>query len=132
VDDKPLNNSLEMQALNAMGFNIRTVTTTDNAIADLRSSHFDIVISDMKRGDIEDAGYDLLGLTLALPIIPPLIFYTRSKLDLDVAITRGAFGVATKASDLVLLVKSAVSRNGSQVLSRANYLTYWRNNPRKK
>ena len=109
VDDKPENNYLEMQALSALGLRIRTATTTEVAIADIRTTDFDVVISDMKRGDNEEAGYDLLGLILTLPRVPPLIFYTRSKLDFQVATTRGAFGIATKASDLVLLVRTAVA-----------------------
>jgi CheY-like chemotaxis protein len=108
VDDRPEGNELEMIALTALRLEVKQVTTTEQAISDLRTRHFDVVISDMKRGDDEEAGYDLLGLMLALPHIPPLIFYSRSVIDQDIARRRGAFGTATKASDLVLLVKDAL------------------------
>ncbi|MBV9985458.1 response regulator [Bradyrhizobium sp.] len=108
VDDKPENNSLEIEALTALGLSIRTVTDTETAISDLKTSHFDVVISDMKRGSNYEAGYELLKLTLDLPIVPPLIFYTRSKLDMDVAMRCGAFALATKASDLMISVRAAI------------------------
>jgi hypothetical protein len=62
----------------------------------------------MKRGTNDEAGFDLLGLMLKLPYIPLMIFYSRSRIDEDTARQRGAFGIATKASDLVLLVKDAL------------------------
>ena len=108
VDDRPEGNELEVIALTALKLDVKQVTTTEQAISDLRERRFDVVISDMKRGENEEAGYDLLGLMLALPHIPPLIFYTRSVVDQDTARSRGAFGTATKASDLVLLVKDAL------------------------
>jgi CheY-like chemotaxis protein len=128
VDDRPQNNYLEIQALSALGLSIRTVTTTEVAIADLRTTHFDVVISDMKRGEKADAGIELLELMLRLPKMPPVIFYSRTQLDHRLVISQGAFGIATKASDLVILVKAAIQSSPEAHHKNVRHLlsTHWR------
>ena len=69
VDDKPEGNQLEIIALTALGLQISEVTTTEQGISELRARSFDVVISDMKRGTNDEAGFDLLGLMLELPIL---------------------------------------------------------------
>jgi CheY-like chemotaxis protein len=109
VDDRPEGNRYEMLALREYGVHLTIARSTDDALDGLTDSDFDLIISDMKRGDDEEAGYDLLGKLLTRSIHVPFIFYTRSKLDENVARERGAFGVATKASDLIILMTSALS-----------------------
>jgi CheY-like chemotaxis protein len=116
VDDRPEGNRYEMLALKEFGVDVTTARSTSEALDLLSRATFDLVISDMKRGVDDDAGYDLLGQLLTHHILIPVIFSTRSKLDEQVARERGAFGVATKASDLIILMTSALSPNPARRL----------------
>lgn len=60
VDDNPSNNRLGVRALKRLQLDVEQVTSTEAALAALKQQHFDIVISDMGRGDNMRAGYDLL------------------------------------------------------------------------
>lgn len=121
VDDRPENNRYEMLALREFGVFVSIARSTDDALKSLGDDQFDLIISDMKRGDNDDAGYDLLAKLLSTRPNIPVIFYTRSKLDETIARQRGAFGVATKASDLIILVTSAVSRSSPEKLLRRRH-----------
>ncbi|WBL76029.1 response regulator [Bradyrhizobium xenonodulans] len=122
VDDRPDGNRYEMLALAEFGVAITIARSTEDALKLLSEAPFDLIISDMKRGDDEEAGYDFLAKLLPLHINLPVIFYTRSKLDETIARQRGAFGVATKASDLIILITSAVSRR--------SFDSYWKRRSR--
>jgi CheY-like chemotaxis protein len=60
VDDKPANNELALRALRKFGLDIEQATNTEAAMAALQRRKFDLVISDMGRGDDMRAGYTLL------------------------------------------------------------------------
>jgi CheY-like chemotaxis protein len=62
VDDNPTNNELAVRALRKFGLNIEQVTNTEAATAAFQRRKFDLVISDMGRGDDMRAGYGLLKL----------------------------------------------------------------------
>jgi CheY-like chemotaxis protein len=62
VDDNPANNELAVRALRKFGLDIEQATDTEAAMAALRRRKFDLVISDMGRGDDKRAGYTLLKL----------------------------------------------------------------------
>jgi CheY-like chemotaxis protein len=62
VDDNPANNELAMRALRKFGLDIEQATNTEAAMAVFRRRKFDLVISDMGRGDDMRAGYTLLKL----------------------------------------------------------------------
>jgi CheY-like chemotaxis protein len=62
VDDNPTNNELAVRALRKFGLDIEQVTSTEAAMASLQRRKFDLVISDMARGDDMRAGYSLLKL----------------------------------------------------------------------
>jgi CheY-like chemotaxis protein len=62
VDDIPANNELAVRALKKFGLDIEQVTSTERAMAAFQRRKFDLVISDMGRGDDMRAGYGLLKL----------------------------------------------------------------------
>jgi CheY-like chemotaxis protein len=60
VDDNPSNNELVVRALRKFQMEVEQVTTTEAAISKLASRHYDLIISDMGRGENMRAGYELL------------------------------------------------------------------------
>ena len=60
VDDNPANNELAVRALRKFRLNVEQATSTDAALAALLRRKFDLVISDMGRGEDMRAGFDLL------------------------------------------------------------------------
>jgi len=69
VDDRPEGNRYEMLALKEFGVDVTTARSTSEALDLLSRATFDLVISDMKRGVDDDAGYDLLGQLLTHHIL---------------------------------------------------------------
>lgn len=61
ADDNPANNELAVRAFTKLGLDIVQAASTDAAIEALQRRRFDLVISDMGRGEDMHAGYDLLG-----------------------------------------------------------------------
>jgi CheY-like chemotaxis protein len=62
VDDNPANNMLAVRALTRFGLDIEQAISTEAGMAAFRRRKFDLVISDMGRGDDMRAGYGLLKL----------------------------------------------------------------------
>jgi CheY-like chemotaxis protein len=110
VDDNPNNNVFEKQALAALGIIISDARSTDEAAALLRNQHFDVIVSDMKRGENATAGYDLLSQVKTSSPSTPLIFYTSSANDtlVEAAKQKGAFGETNDPQRLLLLVAGAL------------------------
>lgn len=110
VDDNPTNNIFEKQSLIALGMTVRDVTDTQQAIDALVSRQYDVVISDMRRGGNNTAGYDLLQMIKDKGIATPVIFYAASANERFIAEAkrRGAFGETNNPEQLVLLVAGAL------------------------
>ncbi len=80
VDDRPANNELAVRALRKFRLDVQEVTSTESALAAMTARHFDLVISDMGRGDNMRAGYDLLAaIRKTNETIPFLIFSGADK-----------------------------------------------------
>lgn len=60
VDDNPSNNMLAMRALKKLHLDVQQELSTEAGLAALARRRFDLVISDMGRGDNMQAGYELL------------------------------------------------------------------------
>jgi CheY-like chemotaxis protein len=110
VDDNPDNNAADRAALEALGVRFELSTSTEDAIKRLRDGHFRAVISDMKRGDRETAGYDLLEALKSIHPTPPLVLYAASSNPefQAQARARGAFGETNRPSELFALVVAAI------------------------
>ena len=74
VDDIPRNNMYERKSLEALGIKFTTSTSTEDAINQLKKEKFDIVISDMGRGDNKQAGFDLLKEMKEFSNVPFIIY----------------------------------------------------------
>ena len=78
VDDIPSNNRLAVRALKRMQLDVEQVTSTELGLAALAQNHFDLVISDMGRGQNLRAGYDLLkAIRETGSTVPFLIFASQ-------------------------------------------------------
>jgi CheY-like chemotaxis protein len=60
VDDNPINNELAVRALRKLNLDIEQATSTEAAMTWIQRRPFDLVISDMGRGNNMRAGYELL------------------------------------------------------------------------
>lgn len=56
VDDRPMNNTYERQALEALGIQFTISKSTDDALERLQRKHYDVIISDMARPPDQQAG----------------------------------------------------------------------------
>jgi CheY-like chemotaxis protein len=78
VDDRPQNNAFEIAALEEAGHRIRTVRSSPEAEAALRTGRFDAILSDMGRPEGRDAGLDLLRELRAAGDERPYGFYSSA------------------------------------------------------
>lgn len=110
VDDSPRNNHFERRALEALGFVVDTVVSTEDAVGMLQLQDFDVIISDMSRPPDEEAGRTLLSILRESGIeIPVVIYCSYDDPDFEQSLkAAGAFGVTHLASDLVMKVVDAV------------------------
>lgn len=109
VDDTPQNNVNERQALSAAGFTVHTARTTEEALRLATADAYDVVISDMKRPEGDDAGFDLLEKLRAAGNQARFIIYagTQAPALAATAQTRGAFGCTNDPAQLLRLVSAA-------------------------
>lgn len=110
VDDHPENNEYVVQLFRSLGMTVVTSTSTDDALDKLSHRTYDVVITDMRRGDNVHAGYDLLMSMKSGHITTPLIIYSASanptfRLQAE---ERGALGQTNDPTDLLRLVSSAI------------------------
>ena len=78
VDDRPANNALAVRALRKFHLDVEEVTSTEAALEVMQRRHFDLVISDMGRGDNKRAGYVLLGEMRRKGSMAPFLIFSSS------------------------------------------------------
>jgi CheY-like chemotaxis protein len=78
VDDRPDNNRLERQALEALGIWVEISTSTEDALIRTRAASYQLIISDMTRDPDPQAGYTLLGKLRERGDQTPFIIYAGS------------------------------------------------------
>jgi len=76
VDDHPSNNESIATLLKGFGVEVEIALSTDEALAKLQESTFDLIISDMGRIEGRDAGLDLLEKIRVKPDRIPFIIYS--------------------------------------------------------
>lgn len=117
VDDRPNNNTYERSALEALGICFAISTSTDDALARLRTGRYDLVISDMRRPPDPQAGYTLLrkireDLRLSVPY---LIYAGSNSRERDAeARRRGASGSTGNPRDLFQRTVEILGQGGSR------------------
>jgi CheY-like chemotaxis protein len=110
VDDRPINNTYERQALEALGIQFTISRSTEDALEKLKQKTYDVIISDMARPPDQYAGYTLLEKIKAMQIKTPFIIYAGSKRPEHIAEARrrGAFGTTNDPQELFEMVIRAL------------------------
>jgi CheY-like chemotaxis protein len=130
VDDNPGNNLSERRALSSLGVTIDTAKSTEEALATLVRSKYDLVISDLTRDEKEsafcsgsqdqfqpaNAGCNFMRRMQKLfedkkQKAPPLIFYSGF-VDPEWGIPVYSFGATGRVDELFHLVMDALERRG--------------------
>lgn len=106
IDDHPNGNAIEIGMLNKLGATIDLATSSRNAEQRLESSVYDLVLSDMARGDDPEAGRKFLPQVKNSMLSPSLIFYVGK----PAAVPIGAFGLTVRPDELFHLILDALER----------------------
>jgi len=114
VDDKPTNNRNEARMLTALGAHITFAADTPEALATLQSVEaarypFDLVISDMKRGEDATAGIHMLAAFIEKNLTQPVVFYI-GQVAPGLPLPVGAFGLTERPDRLLHLALDALAR----------------------
>ncbi|MGF6879171.1 response regulator [Paraburkholderia sp. MM5477-R1] len=113
VDDKPDNNTYERQVLAEFGAEVSLATNTGEALQQIQTTPYAIVISNLSRNDDPKAGYTLLAQLSKQRNYPPYIIYTGSTTPKYVqeAKRKGAFGETSTAKELFELIVAAIKKH---------------------
>lgn len=76
VDDDPLNNLFERRAFATLGIFCDSYATNADAMAALQAGDYDVVVSDIGRGDLPETGWDTLDEVRSKQPEIPFVFYT--------------------------------------------------------
>ncbi|CAB3805624.1 hypothetical protein LMG28138_05696 [Pararobbsia alpina] len=107
IDDIPDGNQKELQILVSLGSIVDLARDDEVAREKLQTGVYDIVLSDMARGDNPDAGLGLIDEICAAVLTPKLIFYVG---DPNRTRPTHAFGLTTKPDELFHLIVDALER----------------------
>jgi CheY-like chemotaxis protein len=117
VDDHPENNTYPRRAMEAVGIQITLSKSTENALEQVRSHAYDVIISDMGRESPDPqapydsrAGYTLLDKLRDQHIFTPFIIYAGSRSPEHQAETKrhGGFGATNNSQELFQMVIDAI------------------------
>ena len=108
IDDNPGGNEAEMRILKSLGATIDLARSDDEARERLIGAVYDIVLSDIKRGERGDEGIKFLPVATAAILEPAVIFYVGESKGKP----EGAFGIATRPDELMHLIVDALERRG--------------------
>lgn len=111
VDDHPgTNHQLGELFQQVLGVSVRYALTTDEAMTQLLTdSGYALVITDMRRGDDDQAGLHLIGRMRAEHLYRPTIIYSSVD-STEVGVPRGAFAQTNRADHLLHYVIDACER----------------------
>ena len=109
VDDRPDFNHNERKMFKQLGIEIDIATTTEQALTILQNTKYDVIISDIARGDDSQAGLTFLReLRNKEGYTKNLVFYI-GRLDSD-QVPEGAFGITNKPDELLHLTMDILER----------------------
>jgi len=109
VDDNPENNLNEQLMFQQLKVKIQTAESTEKALYILKKHHFDLVISDMARGDETAAGVKFLEQFHKEDKSTPVIFYV-GVFDPEKGLPTHAFGITNRPDELLHLTLDALER----------------------
>jgi CheY-like chemotaxis protein len=109
VDDHPENNLNERRMFRQLKAEIDTARSTEEALGILKNSRYDLVISDMDRGDEPTAGLKFLEQFRKVDKTTPVIFYIGI-FDAAKGVPAEAFGITNRPDELLHLTLDALER----------------------
>jgi CheY-like chemotaxis protein len=109
IDDRPENNTWERSLLDAFGVSYLSVETTRSATALLQSQSFDVIISDIDRGERAKAGIEAIPAIRAVVPWTPIVFYVGA-LSSPLP-PPGAQGIADEPNELLHLILDQLERH---------------------
>jgi CheY-like chemotaxis protein len=110
VDDSPENNFNEIKMLHQLRSDVATAKSTEEALALIaEKKDFDIVLSDLKRGDDPTAGLGMLDTLRRSHPTLPVIFYV-GEFDPARGLPPFAFGLTNRPDELLHLILDILAR----------------------
>ena len=109
VDDHPENNLNERRMFRQLRCEIDIAKSTKEAIEMLKNCGYDLIISDMARGDKATAGLEFLTQFREIDRTSPVIFYI-GVVDTKKGIPAQAFGITNRPDELLHLTLDALER----------------------
>lgn len=109
VDDNPDTVLFESGILQNLGIMVEFAKNSANALEKLAQNPYQLLISDIRRGQKAAEGLDFLAEIRRLNRPQPLIFYV-SELDKNKGIPTGAFGITDDPNELIHLVLDTIER----------------------
>lgn len=106
IDDNPTGNTNEIKLLRRLGVIVDLASDDAEARRKLAGAVYDIVLSDMRRGQDLKAGERLIPDIRGAMLTPMLIFYVGH----DQPTPRGAFGLTVRPDELFNLIMDALER----------------------
>jgi PleD family two-component response regulator len=113
VDDEPTNNRREIQALEKVGIQVSTTKTTDDALAQLKTGKFDLVITDLDRDKKPTEGFTLIRRMRESSVSTLVIVYVWSvnpSLESE-AVKAGAMGITNSPTTLFRMAMNAIHQS---------------------
>lgn len=108
IDDQPENNRHEIALFEEAGARVDVEESTEAARGSLRRVRYDVVISDIARGDDPTAGLTFAEELAEHGSAPPVILYVD---EVRKPVPASAFGITRRPDELVHLVLDVLARN---------------------
>lgn len=109
VDDNPHYNINETDVLSSFGLKVEVALSSDEAVQMLGDGNYDLMLSDIRRGEIADEGIKFHRRLLVKGIDIPTIFYAAG-FDRKLGVPPYAFGITNMPNELIHLVLDVIER----------------------
>lgn len=109
VNDAPHEMNAVIAILERLGMTVTIAMDSDAAIANLKHSRFDVVISDMQRDGVPDEGIQFLQRSIDEGVARPTIF-TVAAYRPEKGTPAYAFGITNKIDEMIHLVFDIIER----------------------
>jgi len=114
VDDHPKNNSYLVAWLEERGASVNTALSTEKGVEKFRANHYDVVLSDMGRGEGADAGVDLVGRIRAIDQKTPVFIFCSSRAAAEFGEEARRAGANLVTSSSTELLRSVTAHNSGE------------------
>ena len=116
----PLSNLYERRILQTIGMSVDMVQTPEQASTLIGRSCYDVVISEMRRGNDASAGIGFAAQVAEMPNAPAVVFYIL-RLDRSKGTPAYAHGITNNPAELVHMVLDVIERRlNARCVARGN------------